>query len=148
MSLELSAAVAADARWPTTCRVDVRLRNAGSEPLIVCRRLAVGYRETDGRELFAEVYAPGSTELVSEMTKLYDRDPPAPSDYSPLAPGESLATSFDLLRWYAVPGPGSYELEVFYEGDGEGAPRVAGALPGVHASGRVAFELPPETWGA
>jgi hypothetical protein len=146
--LQVSAAVAGDARWPTTCPVDVRLRNAGDGPLVVCRRLAVGYRASDGRELFAEVYAPGSGEPVSRMTKIYDRDPPSPGDYGPLAPGEELATSFDLLRWYGVPGPGSYELEVFYEGDGEGTPDVEGVLPGIHGSERVAFDLPEETWGA
>jgi hypothetical protein len=147
-SLLVSAAVAEDARWPTTCRVAVRLRNGGGAPLVVCRRLAVGYRASDGRELFAEVYAPGTDELLSRMTKLYDRDPPRPADYGPLDPGDELATSFDLLRWYVVPGPGSYELEVFYEGDGEGTPAVEGVLPGVHGSGRVGFDLPEETWGA
>jgi hypothetical protein len=145
--LRVSASVAGDARWPTTCRVDVRVANAGAAPLIVCRRLAVGYRETDGRELFADVYAAGSGEVVSEMTKLYDRDPPAPDEYGPLQPGEELAGSFDLLRWYALPGPGAYELQVFYEADGEGTPEIEGVVSGVHGSGRVPLDLPGETWG-
>jgi hypothetical protein len=146
--LQVSAAVGAHARWPTTCPVRVRLRNAGPEPLVVCRRLAVGYRRSDGRELFADVFAPGSDEVVSRMTKLYDRDPPSVDDYGPLAPGEELATEFDLLRWYGLPGPGSYDLEVYYEGDGEGTPSVPGVLGGVHSSGRVPFDLPEETWEA
>jgi hypothetical protein len=146
--LEVMAMVGDHARWPTTCPVHVRLRNVGDVPLVVCRRLAVGYRRSDGRELFADVFAPGSDEVVSRMTKLYDRDPPLPEDYAPLAPDEELATDFDLLRWYGLPGPGSYDLEVFYEGDGEGTPPVPGVLPGVHGSGRVPFDLPEETWEA
>jgi hypothetical protein len=140
--LEVRAAVDADARWPHTCPVTVWLRNAGDAPLVVCRRLAPGYRETEGRELFADVHPPGSPEVVSRMKKLYDRDPPAPEDYVTLPPGQELASGFDLLRWYALPGPGAFELEVFYEGDGRGTPHVDGVLSGVHASPRVPFTLP------
>ena len=141
-ALQVSATVAAGARWPETCQVDVRVRNAGDGPVVVCRRLAPGYAQTDGRELFAAVHPPGADEVVSRVTKLYDRDPPSPDDYGPLAPGEELLGSFDLLRWYAVPGPGAYELEVFYEADGRGTPEVDGVVRGVHGSGRVPFELP------
>ena len=145
-ALEVSASVAGDARWPTTCPVDVRITNTGATPLVVCRRLAVGYPSTDGRELYAAVYRRGSDEAVSRMTKLYDRDPPSPEEYGPLEPGDALTSSFDLLRWYGLPGPGSYELQVFYEADGEGTPHVDGVVSGVHGSERVPFELPEETW--
>ena len=133
MSLAVEASVGPDARWPTTIPVHVRIRNDG---------------DPHGRELFAEVHPPGSDELVSRQTKLYDRDPAKPEEYVPLAPGEELATDFDLIRWYALPGPGSYELQVFYEGDGMLAPQVDGAARGIYASGRVPFDLPEETWGA
>ena len=148
MSLRVEATVGAEARWPTTLPVHVRISNTGDGPVRVAKRLAVGYRDADGRELFAEVHPPGSDELVSQMTKLYDRDPAKPEEYVPLAPGEALETGFDLLRWYGLPGPGRYELEVFYEGDGLLAPQVDGAARGVYASGRVPFDLPEETWGA
>lgn len=147
-ALEVAASVSPRARWPTTCPVYVRLLNVGGEPVVVCRRLAVGYRGSDGRELFADVFAPGTATVVSEMSKLYDRDPPALAEYGPLAPGEALETEFDLLRWYALPGPGAYELQVFYEADGEGTPPVPGVVHGVHASARVPFDLPEETWEA
>jgi hypothetical protein len=140
--LELRASVDADAHWPDTCPVSVRLRNAGDAPLLVCRRLAPGYREADGRELFADVYPRGGTAAVSRVKKLYDRDPPKPEDYVPLAPGEELAGGFDLMRWYWLPGPGEYELEVFYEGDGRGSPDLEGLAHGVHASPRTPFTLP------
>jgi hypothetical protein len=140
--LEVSAAVDAGARWPDTCPVSVTLRNNGEAPVVVCRRLAAGYREADGRELFAEVHPPGSDEVVSRMKRIYDRDPPSPDDYGPLAPGEELTAGFDLLRLYALRGPGDYELVAYYEGDGRGAPAVEGVLHGVHASPRVPFTLP------
>jgi hypothetical protein len=139
--LEVTAAVDPAARWPESCPVSVALRNSGEAPVIVCRRLAVGYREADGRELFADVFRPGREGVVSRMTRIYDRDPPSVDDYGPLDPGDELSASFDLLRWYALPGPGDYELVVFYEGDGTGTPPVDGVLPGLHASGRVPFTL-------
>ena len=141
-ALELRAAVGDDAEWPHTCPVSVLLRNAGDAPLVVCRRLAPGYRESDGRELFADVHPPGSPEVVSRIKKLYDRDPPSPDEYVALAPGEELAGGFDLMRWYALSGPGDYELEVFYEGDGPGTPDIDGLARGVHASPRTPFTLP------
>ncbi len=137
MSLDVTATVAPDARWPTTARVSVRVANAGSEPVEVARRLAVGYRDTDGRELFAEVHPRGADEVVGQVKRLYQRDDAPPEDHVPLQPGEAVDTEFDLLRWYALPGPGAYDLEVFYEG-----------TPGdVHSSGRVPLDLPEETWG-
>lgn len=146
MSLHVTASVAPGARWPTTARVAVRIANAGEQPVKVVGRLAVGYRQSDGRELFAEVHPRGSDEVVSEETRLYDRDPPSPEDYATLQPGEAIETDFDLLRWYALPGPGSYDVEVFYEGDGPRTPRIEGAAQGVHGSGRFPLDLPEETW--
>jgi hypothetical protein len=146
--LQVTAAVGAGARWPTTCPVRVRIANRGDAPLVVCRRLSVGYRERDGRELFATVFAPGTDDVVSRESRLYDRDPPAETEYGPLGPGETLDTEFDLIRWYYLPGPGAYELEVGYEADGEGTPAVEGVVHGVHSSGRVLFDLPEETWDA
>ena len=140
--LELRASVDGDAHWPDTCPVSVRLRNAGDSPVRVCRRLAPGYRESDGRELFADVHPPGASDVVSRIKKLYDRDPPEPEEYVALPPGEELTGAFDLLRWYALPGPGDYELEVFYEGDGRGTPAIEGLARGVHASPRTPFSLP------
>ena len=148
MSLQVEATVGAEARWPTTLPVHVRISNAGDAPRRGAKRLAVGYRATHGRALVAAGPPPGSDELVSRMTKLYDRDPAKPEEYVPLAPGEALQTDFDLLRWYGLPGPGPYELEVFYEGDGLLAPQVDGAARGIYASGRIPFDLPEETWGA
>ncbi len=78
----------------------------------------------------------GGDGVVSEVKRLYERDAPKPDDYVPLQPGEAVDTEFDLLRWYAIPGPGEYDFEVFYEG-----------APGdVHGSGRVPLDLPQETW--
>ena len=148
MSLEVSASVVPGARWPTTAKLHVRVANAGAEPVKVARRLAVGYRNSDGRELFAEVHPRGSDEIVGEETRLYDRDPAPAEDYVPLQPGEAIETEFDLLRWIALPGPGAYDVEVFYEGDGPLTPEVEGAARGVFGSGRVPLDLPEETWAA
>jgi hypothetical protein len=139
--IRVSASVASGARWPDSCVVDVRVRNAGDAAVVVCRRLAPGYEEADGRELYARVHRPGSAEVVGRPATIYDRDPPAPDEYGPLEPGEELAGSFDLLRWYVLPGPGAYELEVFYEADGRGTPPVDGVVRGPHGSGRIPLRV-------
>ncbi len=130
MSLAVEASVGPDARWPTTIPVHVRIRNDGEAPVRVARRLAVGYRGSDGRELFAEVHPPGSDELVSRQTKLYDRDPAKPEEYVPLAPGEELATDFDLIRWYALPGPRQLRAAGLLRGRRDARPAGRRGRPG------------------
>jgi hypothetical protein len=119
------------------CRVEVRLTNRGGEPVLINRRLAVGYRDSQARELFAEVYPRLSREVVSRRTKLYEREVASAEDYRWLQPGESDSTSFDLLEWYALPAPGEYELVVFYQADEPLAPRPPGLLTGIYPSAPV-----------
>lgn len=115
--------------------VAVRLVNAGAAPLVVNTRLAVGYRDSDARELFAEVL--DGDAVVSRRTRLYERDPAAADDYAPLAPGEAVETTFDLLAWYDLPGPGRYALVVYYQADEPHGPAPPGVAAGTVASARV-----------
>jgi hypothetical protein len=121
--------------------VDVTLTNVSGAPLVVNTRLEPGYRDSSSRELFADVYLAGTDERAARPALDYDRFPPQRSDYAELAPGAALTGSFDLLDWYRLPGPGEYEVVVYYEADESLAPPVDGLLRGVHASERVPFSV-------
>jgi hypothetical protein len=125
------------------CRVEVRLTNRSPDPVLINRRLAVGYRDSHARELFAEVFKPGSSEIVSQPALLYKRDFSSAADYGWLAPGESVSTSFDLFEWYTLPSAGDFELIVYYQADEPLAAMPAELLPGTYSSERVAFSVIP-----
>jgi hypothetical protein len=128
-------------RLSEPCIVRVRLTNASDDPVRLNTRLAVGYRERDDREVFAEVYVPGTDEVVSRPAQLYQRDPAAAEDYTTLAPGESVNASFDLLNWYDLPGPGDYEVVVVYDSDSVPGAPPEDAPTGPVASPRIPFTV-------
>ena len=130
-------------RLTRPCLIEVRLTSRSPEPVLINRRLAVGYRDRHARELFAEVFRRGSGEIVSQPTLLYQRDFSRPEDYGPLAPGESVATTFDVFQWYALPSAGDFDLVVSYQADEPRAPKPAGLLAGTYASERVTFHVAP-----
>jgi hypothetical protein len=109
--------------------------------VLINRRLAVGYRDSIARELFVEIYKRGSDEVGSRKALLYQRDLSSPEDYVWLAPGESIATSFDLFDGYTLPSAGEFDLIVCYQADEPLAPKAAGLLPGTYCSERVAFDV-------
>lgn len=130
-------------RMSDPCLVEVQLTNQSAQSVLINRRLAVGYRDSHARELFAEVFRRGSDELVSKRTKLYQRDFSPPDDYVSLLPGQSVSTSFDLFEWYSLPSVGEYELVVFYQADEPLAAKPNRLLTGTHNSGRIAFIVAP-----
>lgn len=123
------------------CTVEVTLTNQSSDPVLIVARLAVGYKDSTDRELFADVFQRGAGEVISKHVRLYQRSPPGSQDYVSLAPGQSISTTFDLFRWYRLPGPGEYDLVVSYRADDSPDGYPEGLLTGVHSSGRVPFDV-------
>lgn len=121
--------------------VVVKLTSQHAAPVLINKRLAIGYRNSLDRELFAEVFPRGGDEVISREARDYQRDAASPADYVWLQPGESVSTSFDLFRWYRVPGPGEYDLVVNYRADDARDAQPEGLLTGVHSSERVAFDV-------
>lgn len=121
--------------------VTVRLTNQQAEPVLINKRLAMGYRNDLNRELFAEVFARGGSEVLSKEERDYQRDRSPATDYVWLQPGESVSTSFDLFRWYTLPGPGEYDLIVNYRADDARGAQPEGLLTGVHSSERVPLDV-------
>lgn len=123
--------------------VEVTLTNRSDYPVLMNRRLAVGYLESQARELFVEVFLPESNQNVAIPAQLYQRDFSGPGDYGKLRPGEEVRTTFDLLEWYTIVTPGKYELVVYYQADEPGASPPPGLLKGTWNSLRIAFEIYP-----
>lgn len=121
--------------------VDVKLTNQQTEPVLINRRLGIGYRHSVDRELFAEVFQRGGNDVISKQAAYYQRDPASATDYVWLQPGESVSTSFDLFEWYTLPGPGEYDLVINYRADDALDARPEGLLTGVHSSERVPFDV-------
>jgi hypothetical protein len=123
------------------CWIEVTLTNQSSDPVLINRRLSVGYRNSTDRELFVEVFRRGTDDLVSKQALLYQRDPPRQEDYVSLDPGKSISATFDLFEWYELPGPGDYDLVVSYSGDESLRNQPAGLLTGTYSSNRAPLDV-------
>ena len=128
------------ARLSLPCLIEVTVMNQSAAPLLIIARLSVGYRNSTDRELFAEVFRRGTNDLVSKEARLYQRDPPRHDEYVELDPGKSISTTFDLFRWYDLPGPGAYDLVVSYSID-QSLTLPQGLLTGTYSSDRVLFDV-------
>jgi hypothetical protein len=125
------------------CTVVVHVTNRGDQRVQINGRLAVGYRDSDERELFVDVYEAGSATVVGKRSLLYERAPATPDDYVWLGPGDSASTTFNLFEWYELPGPGDYELVVYYQPGVPPAADSAGPQTATYASERVSFTVRP-----
>jgi hypothetical protein len=123
------------------CRVEVTLTNQSAGPVVIVARLAVGYKDSTDRELYAEVFQRGTAQMVSKQARLYQRNPPGPQAYVSLEPGKSVFTTFDLFKWYKLPGPGSYDLVVSYKVDESLPNQPKDFVTGTYSSERVPFDV-------
>jgi len=112
LELPASASLAAG-----RCPASVRLRNAGSQAVMVNARLAVGYEGTVARELYADLLDAGTGAPAGFQVVDYDRDLAPPSAYRALAPGDVVTAHFDLFEWYAPLAPGRYRVVLHYQAD-------------------------------
>jgi hypothetical protein len=131
------------ARLSYPSKIEVRLTNQSPNPVLINRRLAVGYRDSHARELFAEVLNPETREIVSKPAQLYNRNFSSPDDYVWLASGQSVSTTFDLFEWYTLPSAGDFELIVYYQADEPLAAKPPGLLAGTYASEPVSLSVTP-----
>ena len=99
------------------CQVEVTVVNEGRGRLLINGRLAVGYKNTLSRELFADLEESTSHAKARIIEVDYDRNFSPRSDYVNLEPGGSLSRSFDLFEWYAPTQPGVYQLVMHYQAD-------------------------------
>lgn len=123
------------------CIVKVNIRNSGSKPVLINKRMAIGYETSQAREIFVSIFKKGSNEQIGKPTQLYERSFSQREDYVWLNVGMSQQKEFDLFQWYELPGAGDYELQVFYQADEPMAAKMDSLIKGVSASERVPLSI-------
>lgn len=122
--------------------IKVRLVNVSGKPQLVNKRLAMGYKSSQARELFVSISKTKTGINIGAETELYERDFSKPEDYVFLSPGQSIATEFNLFDWYELPGKGTYYIKVCYQADEKMAYRPKDLAKGTFCSAitKVTFE--------
>jgi hypothetical protein len=132
--LKIEAEVAPDAPLARPFMVSVTVENTSGRPLVVNKRLAVGYRDSLARELFVTwENATGSAGPPRLVTRDYER-PYATDEYAILPAGSEITTSFDLWKWYRPTEPGTYQVVFHYQADEAHPDRPDDVVRGVHSS--------------
>jgi hypothetical protein len=114
--------------------VTVVLTNDGTAPVVVNRRMAPGYVDSDSREVYFDVNG--------EYGRCkYERNPPTPGDFAPLGPGAQLTVEVDLLGWYRLREAGTYRVRAHYCCDEDWANPPPGTFWGVVDSNPVTLRV-------
>jgi hypothetical protein len=113
----------------------VELTNAGDEPLLVNRRLALNTATAPRaqREVWFEVKGPG--EQPRDFQAKVKIGPPQPGDAVELAPGASISHAWNLADYFDLREPGTYWIRANY-----------GSAPLADRQGRAVWG-PPLTFG-
>lgn len=98
-------------------KVEVSLENNGQDSVLVNKRMAVGYENSISRELYLKLVRVDQSEKLDNIEYDINRDFSPPSDYQWLQPGETIITNFDLLDYYHITKPGTYQLTAYYQAD-------------------------------
>ncbi len=122
------------------CLLKVTLTNRSKTRVRINKRLAVGYRDNDSRELFLAL-TDAQGRRVEHMVVDYDRDPSAPSDYVWLPPGASISTQFNVFEWYRPKAAGSYRLTAHYQADEPDMDVPPDVFKGVVSSAPARFDV-------
>jgi hypothetical protein len=125
------------------CPIEITIVNQTVEPVMINRRLAIGYSNCLARELYIELRDAKTGSDVSIMEVDYQRDFSPSSDYGYLAPGEKVSITFDLFEWYEPVNPGTYVLVVHYQADEPLAEPPLEILRGVHSSKPMELSIMP-----
>lgn len=112
LDLTLSTATVGEA-----VQARVVLTNCGSAAIVVNGRLGMGYRDSDDRELYCEIYQEDQVEYLGyEAFRVdYRRKELDQSFFPTLEPDESIEASYDLNYWYRITEPGLYQVRVIYD---------------------------------
>jgi hypothetical protein len=114
--------------------VTITLINTGSSPVLVNHRMAPGYIDSDSREVYFDVDG-------EYGRRKYERNPPSPDDFAPLAAGARISAQIDLLGWYRLRQPGSYRVVAHYRCDEEWVDPPPGTFAGVVSSDPVTIRV-------
>lgn len=133
-SLSLTMQVPDEILTGEDCSIQVSLRNVSSKPILINKRMAVGYPRSLSRELYLIICRENSSVDVGRQKVLYQRNFPQPADYQVLQAGQTISSSFELFDWYEFPGSGTYTVQLCYQADEALAAKPEGICAGVFCS--------------
>lgn len=114
--------------------VTVTLINTERIAVLVNRRMAPGYVDSDSREVYFDVNG-------DYGRRKYERNPPDRDDFAPLAGGAQISTEIDLLGWYRLREAGTYRVVAHYRCDEDWVDPPSGAFTGVVDSDPVTISV-------
>lgn len=114
--------------------VTVTLINTGPSPVLANHRMAPGYADSDSREVYFDVDG-------DYGRRKYERNPPSPDDFAPLAAGARIGCEIDLLGWYRLRAAGTYRVVAHYRCDEEWVDPPPGTFAGVVSSDPVTVHV-------
>lgn len=98
----------------TTSKLFFSIKNQGSTPIKLIKRLSIGYQQTDNREVYLLITKNDSKDNIAKNAVFYSRKKAAKNDFEWLQPGESFKTDFIIEEWYEFPN-GSFEIQAVYD---------------------------------
>jgi len=125
------------------CNLKVVVRNTGDSAVTVNSRLAVGYKNSLARELFAELTDAATNNPAPYYESDINRDFSGPGDYKVLQPGASVSTTFDLYEYYNPMKSGKYRLIISYQADEPLATVPESTMRGVFVSDPIELNILP-----
>ena len=121
--------------------INVIIKNSSKKAVLVNTRLAVGYKNSISRELFAIIEDKKSGKLAEYFEVDIDRDFSIASDYKWFKPNEEIKTVFDLKQYYPLSKAGTYSLILYYESNETHAKYPQDILKGVYESNVLFFNI-------
>lgn len=98
----------------TTPKLFFTIKNKGSVPVKLVKKLSVGYENTDNRELYLRITKNDSEENIAKNAVFYSREKTNKNDFEWLQPGHTFSTDFLLKEWYEFPDK-PYEIQAVYD---------------------------------
>lgn len=121
--------------------IRVILKNISDSAIVVNKRMAVGYKNSLSRELYADLRMENDDQIAPYYESDINRDFSPESDYVVLKPDEILSETIDIMQFYVLKGPGKYLLTLYYQADEELASVPENLIKGEFSSNTVSFEV-------
>lgn len=93
---------------------NVILHNQSKKPVKIVKRLAIGYQDSDAREIYLLMTHKNSNKNIAKRTVLYNRDYATKNDFKWLKPKEEFEIEIDIEKWYVIPND-DFEIQVIYD---------------------------------
>ncbi|MCF6350621.1 MAG: hypothetical protein L3J23_06260 [Flavobacteriaceae bacterium] len=93
---------------------NVVLHNQSKNPVKIVKRLAIGYQDSDAREIYLMMFCKNNDKNIAKRTILYNRNNATKGDFEWLKPGEEFKVTYNIDKWYVIPNK-DFEIQAVYD---------------------------------